>query len=1182
MKETQSLQDKEKPESYGVIIFRNEQGYPLDGVNHYLVRLLGYQDKEEYITALQGHMLNAVVQRQRQWVTEQIQNQLTCGDYYSFECLLRGKDGSEIPISTYGTSVESSLGKVVTAVVKSVFEEQRNRRNEELIENLPAGVVIMKKTEDRPLHPIYCSESFYKLCRMTERDIEEHYSDSAYDGVHPDDRRWVQAALEGHENEESFYLPDYRLRTGDGDYIWVSVSFRLRKTEDNTRSFYAVYTDVTKEHLLSTQLADTQKRFTLALEHSNLFIWEYDLIHDRCINSEKAVKTFGVPRIMENYPECLFGTDTVDERTSRQYLSIKHRLKAGETNIREDMRLAQADGSIHWLTVEYKLEKDENGKPIRAIGFSYDITERKEMERKYKEQLAYRQSLTDNAMFSARLDLTEDKIIEYTNADEYFQQFLKHTTEASALLNDLYQGASEKIEGEYEDCYVLSKLIQSFQNGENQVHAAYRCTSIDKCIDVSVGLLSNPMNDHLEAFLVQQDVTREYLTQTALAAVIKKDYEYLGIIDVLSGSFVCLNKSVERHVPAPYCRSYEKEFQKIADIARPDFLTEKDYLAAHDDIGLKHVQKMLETQDEYGFNVSLKGENGEAVTYYVSYIYMNAQKTEILVTRADISKVVREEERKQQMLASALHAAEQASRAKSEFLSRMSHEIRTPMNAIIGITSLAASDISEPDIVSEDLSKIGMSARYLLSLINDILDMSRIESGRMVLNNGTIPFEEFISSVNNIINSQCEEKGIAYDAIVSGFVESAYIGDRVKLQQILVNILGNSVKFTSKGGKITLRIEQLHREAETAVMRFTINDTGAGIDEDFLPHIFNAFEQAEIGLTSSYGGTGLGLAICKSMVEMMDGHIDVHSIKGIGSEFVVELRLGVSEEAAKQAMLKNQAPLPTLYTLVVDDDITVCQSTQKTLERMGMRSEWSDSGIAAIELVRQRFAEQKNYDLILLDWKMPGMDGIETAREIRKIVGPEVTIIIMTAYDWSQIEKAARMAGVNMFMQKPLFQSTLMSAFYKIYGGETKKQRTVQKEYHFNDVHVLLVEDHPLNVEVARRLMEKQGIKVTVSNNGLEAIETFAQALPGTFDAILMDVRMPVMDGLTAAAHIRQMKKEGSNTIPIIAMTANAFDEDIRKSHDSGMDAHLGKPIDPQILYATLDKFINPMNGSDL
>ncbi|MDD3223034.1 MAG: response regulator [Lachnospiraceae bacterium] len=983
--------------------------------------------------------------------------------------------------------------------------------------------------------------------------------------------------MEGHENEDNFTLPHYRLVDGNGDYIWVSVAFRLRKTSNNERSYYAVYTDVTREHELSTEVYEIQKRFNLALEHSNLFIWEYDLIHNRCINSAKAMELFDVPRVVENYPESLFSSNIMDERTKEVYRRLTRQLKAGEDNVSEDVYLVAADGTAHWHRMNYKLEKDENGQPIRAIGFSYDITEQKNLERKYNVQLAYRQSLSSNSMFSMRLDLTADSIVEYSNADEYLQAVLNNTTKASDILAYICSGATEKIEGEYENCYIPEKLKKSYLNGDTQIRCRYRCSAIGKCIDVSVALLNNPVNEHIEAFFVQYDVTMEYHTQTALEAVIKKDYDYVGLIDVLSGSFIRFNKIDNKYMPGQFSPNYEEEFQKVADRVREEFLTEEDYRIAHDDIRLEHVCSMLENQEKYGLNVSLKARNGEYVAYYVSYSYISEQKTEILVTRANITKVVQETEKNRQTLASALHAAELASRAKSEFLSRMSHEIRTPMNAIIGITSLAAGDISDAKMIREDLTKIGMSARYLLSLINDILDMSRIESGRMVLSSGSIPFEEFISSVNNIIYSQCEEKGIAYDAIVSGFVESAYIGDQVKLQQILVNILGNAVKFTPKGGKITLKIEQLHREAGNAVMRFTINDTGIGIDEEFLPYLFNAFEQEDTGVTSSYGGSGLGLAICKSMVEMMDGHIEVHSIKGIGSEFVVELKLGISEEAAKQAILKNQAPLPALYTLVVDDDITVCQSTQQILERMGMRSEWADSGIAAIEMVKQGFKAQKNFDLILLDWKMPGMDGIETAREIRKIVGPEVTIIIMTAYDWSQIEKAARAAGVNMFMQKPLFHSTLMSAFYKIYGGEAKSTVSVGTDYHFEGKHILLVEDHPLNTEVAKRLLEKQGIKVTTANNGLSAIEIFAQAMPGTFDAILMDVRMPVMDGLTAASNIRQMKKEGSSTIPIIAMTANAFEEDIRKSRESGMDAHLGKPIDPPILYATLDKFINPL-----
>ena len=502
-------------------------------------------------------------------------------------------------------------------------------------------------------------------------------------------------------------------------------------------------------------------------------------------------------------------------------------------------------------------------------------------------------------------------------------------------------------------------------------------------------------------------------------------------------------------------------------------------------------------------------------------------------------------------------------------------ELRTPMNAIIGLSALAAGEVNDPSAMEGAISKIGLSARYLLSLINDILEMSRIESGRMTLNEGPFDFEQLVSDVNTIIYRQSCDKGVDYDAIVNGFTESVYVGDATKLQQILINILGNAVKFTGAGGKVTLAIEQLRRASNRATLRFTISDTGCGIDEAFLPHIFDAFSQEGSSYTSASNGTGLGLAITKNMVEMMNGHIGVQSIKGIGSVFTIEVQLGIPEESRRYLDMVSAMNLHSLSALVVDDDVVVCRSTKNILSNMGMRAEWVDSGRAAVERVEQAHAGHEDFDTVFIDWKMPDMDGIETTRRIRKIVGPDVTIVIMTAYDYRAIEAQAREAGVDLFMEKPLFQSSIISAFEKIFSARRDKiEPAPVQRYDFTGRRILLAEDHPLNVEVARRLLEKAHAEVVVVNNGLEALEAFTTAPTDYFDAILMDIRMPVMDGLTASNSIRNLKKEGSRTIPIIAMTANAFDEDVEQSLSHGMDAHLIKPIDPMLLYATLQKLM--------
>lgn len=546
------------------------------------------------------------------------------------------------------------------------------------------------------------------------------------------------------------------------------------------------------------------------------------------------------------------------------------------------------------------------------------------------------------------------------------------------------------------------------------------------------------------------------------------------------------------------------------------------------------------------------------------------------MTRTDVTDVVHQEQKQKDKLAAALVAAEQANAAKSDFLSRMSHEIRTPMNAIIGMSTIAAQSIGNDELVADCISKIGISSRFLLSLINDILDMSRIESGKMLLKNEKIPTEEFLGGINTICYAQAVSKNVEFECVIDPVLDDYYIGDAMKLQQVLINILSNAIKFTKEHGKVTFSVTQRKKVKEMAVLRFVINDTGIGMSEEFMQHIFEPFSQESTGNTSLYGGTGLGLAISKSIVDMMGGKIFVRSIKGIGTEFTVDVNLGVAEEEKLRHRLKKEDyNFSHLKTLVVDDDVAVCESAIVTLKEIGVNAQWVDSGRKAIARVQALWEKGKYYDMILIDWKMPEMDGIETARRIRRIVGEDVTIIIITAYDWAVIEHEAKLAGVNLLMSKPMFKSSFISAFSRALGEKEEQEKLSEKvHYDFTGKRILLAEDNRINTEVAVMLLEDKGFAVDTVENGLKALEVFSKSEEGQYDAILMDIRMPLMDGLTAANNIRHLSNKDAEKIPIIAMTANAFEDDIEKSKMAGMNAHLAKPIDPERLYQTLYDFI--------
>ena len=521
-------------------------------------------------------------------------------------------------------------------------------------------------------------------------------------------------------------------------------------------------------------------------------------------------------------------------------------------------------------------------------------------------------------------------------------------------------------------------------------------------------------------------------------------------------------------------------------------------------------------------------------------------------------------------LKEALDAAESANKAKTVFLSNMSHEIRTPMNAIIGLDNIALNDKSISAQTREHLEKIGISAHHLLSIINDILDMSRIESGRMVIKSEEFSLSKTLEQVNTIINGQCRDKGLSYECHASGKLDEYYIGDDMKIRQVLINILGNAVKFTPEGGNIYFNIKEVTRMDDKATLRFVIRDNGIGMSKEYLPRLFDAFSQEDSSTTNRYGSTGMGMPITKSIVELMNGRIEVESEKGVGSTFTVTLTLTRVHHQLHGG--ETDIKLHEMSVLVVDDDRIACEHAQIVLGQVGVSCETVESGREAIDMVSMHHARRDDYDLILVDWKMPDMDGIETTRQIRAIVGEGTPIIILTSYSWDDIIDEAKAAGVDTFVAKPLFAGNVMNEFREAFrkkSGINDKNMTDLK-----GCRVILAEDVIVNAEIMMMVLGMREIEVDHAENGKIAVELFQSHEPGYYSAILMDMRMPEMDGLTATEIIRGMDRPDAKEIPIIALTANAFDEDVQRSMQAGMNAHLSKPVEPPVLFETLENLI--------
>lgn len=693
---------------------------------------------------------------------------------------------------------------------------------------------------------------------------------------------------------------------------------------------------------------------------------------------------------------------------------------------------------------------------------------------------------------------------------------------------------------------------------------------------------SEVLQQELEERLALQDelIAQEKVRtqQDRMINALASDYRSVYYVDLEKNDAICYrsDKHQDDNINEGDHFNFDEKFTEYAST----FVAEEYREGFLDFIKPENIKNALEKERiiAYRYLVSRDGEESYEMLRMAGVGHSSDTAVDNLhavgVGFSDIDVEMRDSLAKSQALSDALKTAEEASRAKTIFLSNMSHEIRTPMNAIIGLDSLA---LNEPDIsetTKDYLEKIGSSAQHLLSLINDILDMSRIESGKMVLRNEEFAFSKLIEQINTIFSGQCSEKGLEYNCIINGNVNDYYIGDCTKLRQVLINILGNAVKFTPEGGSVSLDVEKTAGFGGKSTLRFTIKDTGIGMSKEFIPTLFDTFSQEDTTAANKYGSSGLGMAITKSIVEMMNGKIEVESEKGKGSIFTVTVTLLDSYRKLSDDNSDMVINPEELSVLVIDNDQVALDHAKLVLEQEGIAVETVSSGAEAIELVKLRRARMEPYNLIVIDWKMPEMDGVETTRHIREEIGNDSAIIILTAYNWEEILDEATSAGVDSFVSKPLFSGNLLDEFRNALKKKREKKAAIAKKTDLLGRRVLLAEDVNVNAQIMVKVLKMKEIVTDIAENGKVCVDMFESHPEGYYDAILMDMRMPVMNGLEATAAIRAMGRKDSKTIPIIALTANAFDEDVQQSLQAGLNAHLSKPVEPTVLFDTLSEFI--------
>ena len=872
------------------------------------------------------------------------------------------------------------------------------------------------------------------------------------------------------------------------------------------------------------------------------YIWDVEHDDPACIESERIV--------MESRQTC------VSEETIR------------------------TGGGTRLLTTYKSPLYDMDGSVMGTVGVAIDVTQERSYEQELIEKTQTLESLFTTMDCGIMCHSTDGSRILSVNRAAL--EILGYQSEEELVADGFNLIAASVVD---EDKPKLREAILSLRRENDSVNVEYQVRHADgKLLHVmgNIKLIREGGELFYQRFLLdctaqkqreQEDRIETERRHYSLVQALAADYNLVCFFDLDTGLGETLRTHACPHRILNSLFSGEQPPGESLEEYIQTCVLEDDREMLRQAASMESIRKELSERDTYYVNYrTLCG--GEIRFFQMKAVRAGDWNTRhgVVVGFRSVDEETRAEMEKKALLEDALSQANRASKAKSVFLSNMSHDIRTPMNAIIGFTALATTHIDQKEQVAGYLKKIMTSGNHLLSLINDVLDMSRIESGKIYLEEKPCSLPDILHGLRNIVQADIHAKQMElYMDAVDVKNEGIYC-DRLRLNQVLLNLLGNCIKYTPAGGVVCVRvIEKPGAPAGWAKYEFHVKDTGIGMSEEFVSHIFEPFEREQNSTTSGIQGTGLGMAITKNIVDMMNGTIDVKSKLGVGTEFTVTISFRLCSEAAVPPTIPE---LKNCRALVVDDDFNTCDSVSSMLQQIGMRAEWTLSGKEAVLRTRQAVMRNDQYYVYIVDWLLPDMNGVEVARRIRMECGEDVPIIVLTAYDWSDIEDEAREAGVTAFCSKPLFLSELRSCLLSVVGAEEEPQPERAEAPTVRTGRILLAEDNELNQEIAQAILEEAGFDLEIAGNGQTALEMVRASRPGYYQLVLMDVQMPVMNGYDATRAIRKLENPELAAIPILAMTANAFEEDKQEALKSGMNGHIAKPIDIDELMKALDNIL--------
>ena len=968
-----------------------------------------------------------------------------------------------------------------------------------------------------------------------------------------------------------------RILTADGAPVYV----RLYKKD-------AVDTDGTPIWIMSVQMNWAYENLALVNESIHSALWYFEcnengeIVHVNWSHAFRQILGYhdilDFPNKLDSWSNLLHPED--HDRVMQLLLeTIADKTNATKYNV--EYRLKIQDGQYHWFRASAEVIRRLDGSANRIAGIISNIDAEKRSRMQAQRAAAFHRAFTSANLCEYYVNLEKNTFDAFKVEPSLMTAFEQnHTWDGLVRFfvdNYVVEEDKKSVTNFYNRAYITEKL----KGLETELRQECRIVLDGEERWVSNVVMRGEIEDSEYAMIFLRDIT-ESKAETARRMQMASDNASMDLLIKsmvrLLDRFVVCDLENDRYrfynlqgdmIYAP-TGAYHDFVEQV--VAKYKTLEPLDALAAL--FSPENIRKNLQDENDiYKFEYCSIDENTYKIGSFIPLEWDGTKLVKALLASMDVSQEKKAEIESHKALKEAYRAAENASRAKTEFLSNMSHDIRTPMNAIVGLTAIAGANIESQDRVVECLGKITKSSRHLLGLINEVLDMARIESGRISLAEEDFSLPELVDNLLTLTKPEIDEHKHQLEVHIEHIEHEAVCGDSLRIQQVFVNLMSNAVKYTPDGGNITLTIkEKPNGFSKLGCYEFSIEDNGIGMTPEFQKIMFEPFSRADDHRTTKVQGTGLGMAIARNIVNLMNGDIQVESAPNKGTKITVTVYLKLQENEKEQ-----EKELLDLPVLVVDDDKTCCESTVATLQEIGIAGEWVLTGKEAVERCYARHETNSDYFAVILDWKMPEMDGIATARKIRERVGEDVTIIILTSFDFSEIEEEARAAGVNAFMAKPLFRSRLTATLRQFTSGKTEKNaRNYLEDFakeNYAGKRILLVEDNELNREIATEIIGMTGVTIDSAENGKIAVEKVMEAPEKWYDLIFMDIQMPIMNGYEATAAIRALAGSRGK-VPIIAMTANAFAEDVQLAKNTGMNEHIAKPLDLNKLNDVLKQWL--------